>query len=214
MKLSGYVLSLILILAGSGFAIPPAPPPSESSSAFFKSLVLPGWGQYSQERNERAMLYATSEVAMILTAVGLQTYGDWLRQDYKSVAVAHSGVADAGSRSHLFYVDMGNWMTTAEYNAARARDREFERQYLANTDQWSWSSDSDRRRFKDLRIRSDKALDAVKFALGGMFINHLVSAIDASNYARLHPKSKKSPTVKVGLTGSSSEPQLSLSLNW
>ena len=201
---------LVLTLVARSIAQPLPTRTSPGSSVFFKSLLVPGWGQLTQDRPKAATMFAASEAVLILTSVGMQTYGGWLRNDYRSIAATYAGLPDGGNRSHGMYVDMGNWMTAGEFNQARQRERSFDRQYLNSNDQWRWTSDAQRERFKDIRLRSDKTLDAVKFAVGTVVINHLVSAIEASNYSRKKANAK----VGVSLSGTTQEPFINFALGW
>ncbi len=205
------LITILLVITLGGATAQPLPShPSPGSGAFFKSLLIPGWGQLSQDRPKAATFFLASEATLILTSVGMQTYGGWLRNDYRAIAAASAGIPDGGNRAHGMYVDMGNWDTAAEFNQARQRDRDYGRQYISANDQWNWTNDAERERFKHIRLNSDKTLDAVKFAVGAVVLNHLVSAIEASSYTR----KKTNPNIGVSLGGTTSQPMANLAVVW
>ncbi len=207
-----YLVIFSGLIALTSFAQPlPRPKAPTGSTVFFKSLLLPGWGQMSQGRPKEATIFLSSEAILIVTTFGLQTYGDWLKSDYRSVAALYAGIPNGGNRNHTMYVDMGNWNTVEEFNAARQRDREYDRQYLKAEDQWRWTNDSERRRFKALRLKSDKVLESVKFSIGAVVVNHFIAAIEASAFER---KKVKNPSIGVTMSGTTSEPQVRLHVNW
>lgn len=176
--MNGLKVSLFIsIIFSVSFA---APKEQSNSNDFFKSLLLPGWAQIEQGRKTSGFLFITNEVVLIATAVGLNQYGNLLKDDYQTYANLYGGLRNTTIRSHSFYVDMGNWNSTDEYNQARARERAFDQMYLSQDDQWRWLDESKRIRFKNLRIQSDKFLESVKFAVGMVVLNHVLSAIDAT----------------------------------
>ncbi|MDK9700969.1 MAG: hypothetical protein OEM52_12550 [bacterium] len=212
-------LAVLLISFSSAAVAQPLPSrrtgaPPAGSGAFFKSLLVPGWGQWKQGRKSTAVTFFTSEIALIATSIGIGEYADWLEADYRSIAAVYGGLPDGRSRGHNFYVDMGNWNTTAEFNEARQRERAFERQYLDPADQWNWSDSDQRIRFKNIRIKADRMSDAVKFAVGAIVINHFISAIEASRYDRIQAKALKVPKVGVSVLPNSDTPAMKLSYNW
>lgn len=175
------ILSIAFLLVCFNSLIAKESTPSKGvGNNFFKSLLIPGWGQLEQGRTKTGYAFIASELLLISSAVGLSEYGQWLKNDYQSYASTHGGLRNHSVRSHSFYVDMGNWNTTAEYNQERARERQFGRMYTSFDDQWSWLDEGKRLRFKSIRQQSDRVLESVKFAIGGVIINHVVSAIDAT----------------------------------
>ncbi len=45
---------------------------------------------------------------------------------------------------------------------------------------WRWDSESNRREFESMRIRSDRAGNRADFSLAVIFLNHLISAIHST----------------------------------
>ncbi|MCX7835265.1 MAG: hypothetical protein N2450_04250 [bacterium] len=183
---------------------------NKNSNDFFQSLLIPGWAQYEQGRKEKSYIFIVNEIVFIASAVGLHQYGTSLKKDYQTYANLYSGLRDLTPRSHSFYVDLGNWNTSDDYNQARARERAFDRMYLSPNDQWHWIDESKRIRFKKLRIQSDKFLESVKFAVGGVILNHIISAFDAS----IHPNLKRPTNATLLYDQENGFSKLKLQIRW
>jgi hypothetical protein len=50
---------------------------------------------------------------------------------------------------------------------------------------WSWDSGKNRKYFKKLRIRADRYKLAGKFIIGGVVLNHILSAVDVLYLQRI-----------------------------
>ncbi len=155
--------------------------PSKSRGrAFFQSLILPGWGQYYAESRTMMKVFAVSEVITWGSYFGFRTWSNWLEDDYRTFAATHAGVATAGKPGNYF-VDIGRFADIFEYNQAQLRDRDVADLYSENQEFfWRWDSESNRRRYDDLRKRSDRASNRSDFAIAAVVVNHLVSAIQST----------------------------------
>ena len=133
----------------------------------------------------------TAEALLIAGIIGLRTHANWLEEDYKTLADQHAGID--GDFGHQFYVDIGNWMTRIEYNEQRLRDRYYDAVYTDPAFDWSWDSDGNRRKFRELRISSDNSRQISILLVGGMVINHFISAIEAGRGIKI----KEDQTAKI-----------------
>ncbi len=164
-----------------------------SAAPFLKSLLIPGWGQYSQGRKGSALLVFGLEAAFWGGMFAFDAYGDWLANDYKAYAVMHAGIDPAG-KNHDFYVDIGNYSSQDEYNDIQQIERDYGALYLGEAYYWNWDSSANRTFFEDLRIRSDMYRNSVVYFVGAILVNHLASAIEAARYK------KSSEKVRAGIT--------------
>jgi hypothetical protein len=155
--------------------------PERGRTAFLKSLVVPGWGQYSLGRNNSALAFFGADLALVGGILTLQSYGRLTRGDYQALARAHAGVT--GGHPHDYYVDVGNWMTVAEYNERRLEERNYTALYTSAQDSWVWDSNANRAKMENTRIKSDRAFNRVIYFVGGMVLNHVASAIHAGRMA-------------------------------
>lgn len=147
------------------------------SRAFLRSVLVPGWGQIAENKRSLGYTFMTAEALLITGIIGLRTHASWLEEDYKTLADQHAGID--GSFDHQYYVDIGNWMTSIEYNEQRLRDRYYDAVYTDSKFDWSWDSDSNRRKFREMRIASDNSRQMSILLVGGIVLNHFISAIEA-----------------------------------
>ena len=151
---------------------------------FLKSLLIPGWGQYSQNRSNLALIYISMEALLWGGMYSFQSYGNWLENDYKAYAVSHAEINPSG-KNHDYYVDIGNYDDMDEYNQIQQLERDWEALYLDPSYYWQWDNSSNRASFEDLRIKSDLYKNSTVYFAGAILVNHLISAIDAARYTRI-----------------------------
>jgi hypothetical protein len=166
---------------------------SPNAAPFLKSLLVPGWGQYSQKRNKMALVFFGCELVFWSGIYGVKTYGTWLENDYKAFAVLHAGINPSG-KNHDFYVDLGNYDNQDEYNQAQQISRNYDVLYLGEEYYWDWDSSANRNAFENLRIQADTFKNSAIFFAGAILVNHIVSAIEAARQA------KRITTLNAGFT--------------
>jgi len=148
-------------------------------SAFFRSLLLPGWGQHYAEAHTKRNVFFGIEVGLWLTYFGFTQYANWREEDYKTYAATHAG-ADLDGKNNRFFINVGNFDSVYEYNQYRLKQRNFADYYVdKDTYFWQWQSPGHRAHFDQLRISADTADNRAVFTLGAIVANHLFSAIDA-----------------------------------
>ena len=148
-------------------------------SPVVKSLILPGWGEYSLGNQIRGRIFVLSETMLLLAILG--SYSVSKRQDteFKAYAAEHAGISPVG-KDRQFWVDIGNYSSLLAFNEEHLRWRDFNALYEDNdTWTWSWDSNDNRERFENMRIASDTWMLRSSFFIGGVVLNHIVSAIDA-----------------------------------
>jgi hypothetical protein len=146
--------------------------------AFFRSLILPGAGEYYVGNRTLAKTFFFTEIALWLSYFSFRKYGKWVREDALAFAATHSAANIEGKPSQ-FFVDIGNYIDVYQYNDAKQRFFQFEKVYADDDYFWSWDSNNNRRKFENMRIASDRAFNRSIFVLGGIFANHLISAINS-----------------------------------
>jgi len=146
--------------------------------AFLRSLVLPGWGQHYGERNSRAAMFIGVEAGFWLGIFLSREAYQHEKDNYMSFAREHAGVR--GSKDHQFYVDIGNYSSQEAFNRDQLQKRDYSDKYSGNSYYWEWDSSSNRNSFEDIRISADRNKNRVYYIAGGMLLNRLFSAIDAS----------------------------------
>ncbi len=148
--------------------------------AFLQSLLLPGWGQHYAESRTIMKVFIASEVLLWGSFIGLTTWGNWLENDYRTFSVQNAGV-NLKEKSDLYFVDISNFDDIFAYNQDQLRKRDVIAVYT-DTESffWKWDSVQNRRKFDDMRIRSDRARDRADLTLAFIFTNHVISAIHST----------------------------------
>jgi len=148
-------------------------------SPVVKSLVLPGWGEYSLDNQIRGRIFVLSETVLLLAILGSYSVAQRQETEYKAYAAEHAGIDPIG-KDRQFWVDIGNYSSLFTFNEEHLRWRDFNALYEDNdTWSWTWDSSNNRERFENMRIASDIWRLRGSFLIGGVVLNHIVSAIDA-----------------------------------
>lgn len=152
------------------------------------SLVLPGLGDLYADNFQTGKYFLGAEAGLWVSYAAIGTYGYWLKQDAKTFAVDKAGANFTG-KSDQFAVDIGNYLSVADYNDAKLRNRDAGLFYDPNSNfAWQWASDADRAHYKDLRIRGDVALRNSQFVIGALVVNRIISAISAARSVSVYNK--------------------------
>lgn len=184
-----------LLYFGAAFS-PQVPSYKSKGRAFLQSLILPGWGQYYAQSHTMLKVFVASEVVLWGTYAGFTAWSSWLEDDYHTFAVTHASI-DLNGKPAGYFVDIGNFNDIFEYNQAQLRDRDLSALYPESDEFfWRWDSDTNRRRFEDLRIRSDRASNRADLTAAMILVNHLVSAIQAT--LAVHNYNQRQANEEVG----------------
>ena len=183
--------------------------------AFLQSLILPGWGQYYAGSRTMTQVFMVSEAFVWSSYIGLSTWSNWLENDYRTFASNHAGVSPKGKNANYF-IDIGNFDDIFAYNQAQLRDRDLN-DFYTDTENffWRWDLAANREKYDDIRIRSDRAKNRAEFALAGIFLNHLVSAIHSTLAVYRHNKhseSKKEIGIRMNLNYENHNPGITVQL--
>jgi hypothetical protein len=168
----------------SGIETDPLRQPQKKSvtRAVLYSLILPGTGEWYAGNSSAARYLFGSEMTLWLSLYSFHEYGTWLRNDARSFAEVYAGI-DWTGKNDKFFVNVGNFKSREEYNEKKMRDRDVGALYLDASYHWNWESEELRAEYRDLRVRSDKMFNAIKFVGTAIVANHIVSAIIAGNSA-------------------------------
>ncbi len=152
------------------------------------SLAVPGLGELYAGGFSSGKYFLGAEGLLWLTYAVFDIRANALQDDGRAFASAHAGVLATG-KSDQFYVDVGNFLTLADYNAKKMRDRTPDLVYdPAAGYNWSWDTDANRMAFRDQRVRADNVFNNRKFVIGAILANHIASAINAARLAISHNK--------------------------
>ena len=177
--------------ASSRMALQDAPAAEKKSVglAALYSLLIPGMGElYTGAFGSSGKYFLAAEGVLWLTWGSFDVYGNSLRDDSRAFAQVYSGMDPTG-KDDQFFVDLGNFMNTADYNNKKLRDRDANKLYdPAAGYAWQWDSEASRATFRDKRVASDNMYNNKKFVVAAVIINHVASAINAARSAIAHNK--------------------------
>ncbi len=151
------------------------------------SLLLPGMGELYAGNYERGKYFTIAEGVFWGSYAALKIYGNWQRDNYKSYAVSNAGV-DISGKSAKYFADISDYISVESWNDAKSLDRDFGEMYNSKQDNWQWSSRTEMVQYRSMWESSEHAFNNVRFAVGAMILNRIISAIDAALLVRSHNK--------------------------
>lgn len=153
-------------------------PKKKTGLAAIYSLLLPGMGELYADGFESGKYFLIAEGTLWLTYASFEIAGNQLRDDSREYARAHAGVSLA-NKDDQYFVDIGNFINTDEYNEKKLRDRDYQKLYNDRSQYWQWDSPLSRATFRDQRIASENMYNNRKFVFAAILVNHVASAINA-----------------------------------
>ena len=154
--------------------------PKTKFSPILQSLILPGTGEYSLNYNNRGRVFLLVEGTIWLSLISSVLMSDILQREFQTYAAEHANILPSG-KNREFWVDIGNYESREIFNQEHLRFREFDAVEIYETDDFYWNWDGEtlkRKYFESLRIKSDVWSLTGKFLIGGVVLNHIISAID------------------------------------
>ena len=97
-------------------------------SPVVKSLVLPGWGEYSLGNQIRGRIFVLSETTLFLAILGSHFISNRQETEFKAYAAEHAGINPVG-KDRQFWVDIGNYSSLLAFNEEHLRWRDFNALY-------------------------------------------------------------------------------------
>ena len=183
-KIITYICLFNLIIPFTGIT---AQKVEEKSSSHYvwRSLMIPGWGEYSLNEQKRGKLFVITE-SLIWIGMGGSFLGSNLEKNtYEAIAMEHGGISP-GDKPRQFWIDIGNYDSREDFITEHLRWRDFDAVAAYEDPQWNWhwNSDSQQDKFESKRVRSDRLLLMGKFLIGGIVLNHIISGIDVLYLSR------------------------------
>jgi len=133
-----------------------------AKGAFFRSLLIPGWGhKYANqgEWNRGAKFHTGLEATLWAGLFGSIRSENQAIEAYEIFAASNAGV-DLANRDRAFILNVANFSSDDAYRDVLLRNRAWDQLDNASGEnfKWSWDSDEDRAEFRSLREHAD-ALD-------------------------------------------------------
>ena len=169
------ILALLLLLPAGASA-------AKGQGAFWRSLLVPGWGQrYATGGGGR---FFAAELAFWGGYLGFERLREVRRDQYRAFAAAHADARPQGKDGEYFD-DLGFYQSRLEHNQfARYEDGPEAAIYPLGRDFfWEWDRQASRERYRQLRNSTAGAGRQALFMTGLVAVNHLFAAIHAARTA-------------------------------
>lgn len=168
--------------------------------AILYSMVLPGMGELYAGSYDSGIYFTVADGVLWGTYIGMNVYGNWQKDRYINYAVNNAGI-NTNSKDEAYYATISAYMDIDEFNDEKA----FERDYVAmynniNTYYWKWNTNDQRKEFRKMWESSEQTFNNVRFIVGALLLNRVVSAINA---VRLVSKYNNNLNQEVGWNVSS-----------
>ncbi len=169
------ILALLLLLPAGASA-------GKGQGAFWRSLLVPGWGQrYATGGGGR---FFAAELAFWGGYLGFERLREVRRDQYRAFAATHADARPQGKDGEYFD-DLGFYQSRLEHNQfARYEDGPEAAIYPLGRDFfWEWDRQASRERYRQLRNSTAGAGRQALFMTGLVAVNHLFAAIHAARTA-------------------------------
>jgi hypothetical protein len=163
-----------------------------AAGAFWRSLLIPGWGQWYAGRPSSGARFAAAELALWGGYVACQRLEGRRRDNYRAYAAEHARARLEG-KDRQFVDDVGFYQSWLEHNQqARFEDGPEAFVYPDGPEFfWEWDQDPSRLQFRDMHNAAESAGRQAVYATGLVIVNHLIAAVHASRSARPGPPGKR-----------------------
>lgn len=155
--------------------------------AMVYSLLLPGMGELYAGDYSLGKYFTIADGALWGFLIGINAYGNWQENNYKSFASSVGGVHLNGKDDNYF-ANIGNYIDIDQYNRRKMLDRSFGEIYNLSTDYWKWDNQSQRREYRNMWKSSENAFNNIRFAAGALILNRIASIINAVRLVVKHNK--------------------------
>ncbi|MHB1688104.1 MAG: hypothetical protein ACYCVH_12130 [Ignavibacteriaceae bacterium] len=180
--------------------------------AILLSAILPGMGELYANSYSSGKYFTVADGALWGVYFGMNTYGNWLKDRYKAYATATGGV-NAQSKGDSYYATIGDYSNIDEYNNAQVLSGNFNQMYGAQY-YWNWQTSDQRKTYRNMWYSSEQAKNNLRFVVGALILNRIMSAINAARLVALFNKRQSEDTSWNVSVGFSNPTGLSTNLNF
>lgn len=146
--------------------------------AIIYSFLLPGMGELYAGSYDSGVYFTIAEGALWGTYIGMNMYGNWQKDRYISFAQANAGITTDG-KDDDYYATIGEYLNIEQYNNDKAFERNYGQMYNTEKYFWKWNSSADRKAYRSMWVSSEQTFNDLRFVVGAMLLNRVVSAINA-----------------------------------
>ena len=179
------------------------------------SLLLPGMGELYAESYSSGKYFTIAEGVLWGTYIGMSVYASNQEDNYKAYATTKASVNIDG-KDDDYFATIGQYQNIENYNDQKALERNFDQMYDEETFFWKWQSTEDRRSYRSMWSSSEQTYNDLRFVVGAMILNRVVSAINAARLVSAYNSNLEeelSWNVSLGLTNNLNLPT-SVSINF
>ena len=149
------------------------------ASQFWKSLIMPGWGEKKLNSHDKGDAHLLSEFIFISSVFFTNEQYSTYRNDYRLYGSDYANVNWYG-KSDLYAAHVGNYDSMERFNNEQLLNygpTAF--QYEGDGYNWNWQGDDiNRNRYDTWRNKSELYSDAEEFLIAGMLLNRIISMIN------------------------------------
>lgn len=146
--------------------------------AILYSMLLPGMGELYANSYESGKYFTIADGALWGVFTGFTVYGNQQKNNYKSYAQLN-GLVNLDGKDSDFFANIGAYLSLEDYNTAMELNRRFENRYDNSTHYWKWTSDDQRKAYRNIWTSSESAYTNVRFVVGALILNRVISSINA-----------------------------------
>ena len=180
------------------------------------SLLLPGMGELYGGDYRLGKYFTIADVVFWGGVIGLNAYGDNQKDNYLAYAKSIGGVNNE-EKDDQYYADISEYISIEQFNSEQEKYRDFENIYNEETHYWNWSDNKTRQQYRGMWSKSESAYNNVRFAVGALVLNRVISAINAVRVVAAYNKKLSeeiSWNVSVGVNKINPNLPTSLNLNF
>lgn len=155
--------------------------------AVILSLLLPGMGELYAGSYDEGRIFTIADGVLWGTVIGLNSYANWKKDDYIAYARTYGGITTDG-KNEDFYANLGDYLSVEDYNRYKDLQREFSDIYNVQKYYWNWGSDTRRKEYRDMWRSSEQAFNSIRFAVGALILNRIISVVNAVRIVTAHNK--------------------------
>jgi len=144
------------------------------------SLLLPGMGELYADAYNTGKYFTIADGILWGTLIGMSAYSGWQEDNYKTYAASNGDVINDGIKDEDFYANIGDYTSVYSYNDQKALERNFDEMYDEEAYFWKWNTTDERRTYRDMWNSSEQANNNIRFVVGGLILNRIISAINAA----------------------------------
>ena len=148
-------------------------------SQFWKSLIMPGWGENSLNNNDKGNVHLLSELVLVNIFLFSGKQYSTYRNDYRIYGTDYANVNWYG-KSDLYAAHVGNYNSMEAFNNQQLLNfgpTAF--RYVGEGYNWDWQDDDiSRNRYDTWRNKSELYNEAKGFLVAGMLLNRIISVIN------------------------------------